>query len=117
MKGKIYLIPTTLGDSNINSVLPEIIKNTVDNISYFIVENIRTSRRYIRKLLPQKDIDSLTFYELNKHTDQNEIPTFIKAAFDGYDIGIMSEAGNPGIADPGSTVVIEAHKKNISVIL
>lgn len=116
MKGKIYLIPTTLGDSNINSVLPEIIKNTVENMSCFIVENIRTSRRYIRKLLPQKDIDSLTFYELNKHTDPNEIPTFIKPAFDGNDIGIMSEAGNPGIADPGSAIVFEAHKKNIIVI-
>jgi len=116
MKGKIYLIPTTLGDSEINSVLPEIIKNTVESISHFIVENIRTARRYIRKLQPDKDIDSLTFYELNKHTNQGEIPTYIKAALEGNDIGIISEAGNPGIADPGSSIVKIAHIKNIDVV-
>lgn len=116
MKGTIFLIPTTLGDSEINSVLPETVRNTVDNISYFIVENLRSARRYIRKLLPEKDINGLTFFELNKHTDLNEIPTFIIPALSGNDIGIISEAGNPGIADPGSSIVKAAHMKNIKVV-
>ena len=116
MKGKIYLIPTTLGDSEINSVLPESIRNTVDNISFFIVENLRSARRYIRKLLSDKDINSLNFFELNKHTDLNEISNFLKPALSGNDIGIISEAGNPGIADPGANIVEIAHRKGIQVI-
>ncbi len=116
MKGNIYLIPTTLGDSEINSVLPESIRNTVDNISYFIVENLRSARRYIRKLLPEKNINSLTFFELNKHTDLNEISNFLDPALSGNRIGIISEAGNPGIADPGADIVKIAHKKGIQVI-
>ena len=116
MKGTIYLIPTTLGDSEINSVLPETVRDTVDSISYFIVENLRTARRYIRKLLSEKDINGLTFFELNKHTDPKEIPSFIIPALSGNDIGIISEAGNPGIADPGSSIVKAAHMKNIKVV-
>jgi len=116
MKGKIYLIPTTLGDSDINSVIPKDVIDIVNDLSFFIVENVRTARRYIRKLSASKDIDSLTFFELNKHSNEKDIPEFIKPALSGFDIGIISEAGNPGIADPGNVIVAIAHKQKIKVV-
>lgn len=116
MKGKLFLIPTTLGESEINSVIPAKLNETVEQLDHFIVENIRTARRYIRKLSSTKNIDNITFYELNKHTDAEEISKYLKVVEEGEDIGIISEAGNPGIADPGADIVSIAHKKNIKVV-
>ena len=116
MKGHIYLIPTTLGESDLQLVIPEYIRTIVNDLNYFIVENIRSARRYIRRLLPEKNIDMITFYELNKHTKTNEISNYLKVVEEGNNIGIISEAGNPGIADPGSDIVKIAHKRNIQVI-
>ncbi len=116
MKGKLYLIPTTLGDSELTKVIPEGLKSRVELLTCFIVEDIRTARRFIRKLAPEKNIDSLTFYVLNQQTDRAEIPNFIKPAYNGIDIGIISEAGNPGIADPGAEIVKLAHQKDIQVV-
>ena len=116
MKGKIFLIPTTLGESDIKSVIPDNVKQIVEEINFFIVENIRTARRYIRKLSATKVIDDITFFELNKHTNANELTSFIQPTLSGNDIGIISEAGNPGIADPGADIVKIAHRKGIQVI-
>ncbi len=115
-KGKIYLIPTTLGDSEIKSVIPANVVDIIESLQFFIVENIRTARRYIRKVSKTKNIDEITFFELNKHTKPEEISGFLKPCLSGNPVGIMSEAGNPGIADPGASVIAEAHKKNIDVI-
>ncbi|NOZ35719.1 MAG: SAM-dependent methyltransferase [Chlorobi bacterium] len=115
-KGKIYLIPTTLGDSEISSVIPSNVVDVIENLNYFIVENIRTARRYIRKVSATKNIDKITFFELNKHTDISEISTYLNPCSQGNSIGIISEAGNPGIADPGAVVVKSAHQQNIEVV-
>jgi len=116
MKTKLYLIPTSLGESDLKTIIPDHIKEVVESLNYFIVENIRSARRYIRKLSADKVIDDITFFELNKYTDANEVSGFLQPALSGNNIGIISEAGNPGIADPGADVVKIAHQKNIQVI-
>lgn len=115
MQGKLYLIPTTLGDTTINSVIPQEVQELIPNIKHFIVENIRTTRRYLKKVNREIDIDSLTFYELNKHTSAKDISGYLHA-IDKNDIGIISEAGCPGVADPGADVVKLAHEKNIQIV-
>lgn len=116
MKGKLYLIPTTLGESQIDSVIPPHIKEIVNNIDFFIVENIRTVRRYLKKLDSSISIDDLTFYELNKHTSPNDINEYLKPTLEGKSIGLISEAGAPGVADPGADIVKLAHEAKIQVI-
>ncbi|MCP4178925.1 MAG: SAM-dependent methyltransferase [bacterium] len=116
MNGKIYLIPTTLGESDPKKVLPSDIRGVLTSLQYFIVENLRSARRYLKLINKDIDIDKLTFYELNKHTDKNVISDYIQPICKGKDIGIISEAGNPGIADPGSEIVKLAHKQNINVV-
>lgn len=112
---KLYLIPTTLGETNIEKVIPSEIKNIVRSIRYFIVENTRTARRYLKKLDPDIVIDDLDFKELNEHTDHKGMELFLEPVTRGFDIGIISEAGCPGVADPGAEVVRIAHQKNITV--
>jgi 16S rRNA (cytidine1402-2'-O)-methyltransferase len=113
---KLYLIPTTLGDTSIERVLPPDLTKLISSISVFIVENIRTARRFLKKVNPAIVIDDLTFFELNQHTDKKEISRFLATNQQGLDIGIISEAGCPGIADPGADVVRIAHTKNIQVV-
>ncbi len=115
MSNKLYLIPTTLGNSGLKSVLPDNITNIVKSINVFIVENIRTARRYLKKLDKDIVIDDLTFYVLNKHTNYNDFDSFLDKINES-DIGIISESGCPAVADPGSDIVSIAHKKNIRVV-
>ena len=112
----LYLIPTTLGESGTTHVIPSEVSAIVRNIKYFIVENIRTARRYLRKLDPQLDIDQLQFFELNQHTDRQIVESYLYPVSEGHDIGIISEAGCPGIADPGADVVKYAHIRHIQVV-
>ena len=114
--GNLYLIPTTLGESGTTHVIPADVSSIVKNIRYFIVENIRTARRYLRKLDAQLNIDEIHFFELNQHTDVRIIETYLNPIFEGYDMCIISEAGCPGVADPGAEVVKYAHVRNIRVI-
>ena len=114
--GNLYLIPTTLGDTGTTRVIPADVAGIAREIRYFIVENIRTARRYLRKLDPSIAIDDLIFFELNQHTDSRETDEFLKPIFEGFDVGIISEAGCPGIADPGAEVVKKAHIRQIRVI-
>ena len=113
---KLYLIPTTLGDTTIERVLPPDLSKLICSISVFIVENLRTARRFLKKVDPAIVIDDLTFFELNQHTDKKEISRFLEPNRQGLDIGIISEAGCPGIADPGADVVRIAHIRNIQVV-
>ena len=112
----LFLIPTTLGENNIDKVIPSGNCAVIKSIKYFIVEDIRTTRRFLKKIDSTINIDELTFYELNEHTDKKELTEFIKPLIEGFDMGIISEAGCPGIADPGADVVRLAHEKNIKVI-
>lgn len=113
---KLYMIPTTLGDTALEHVLPPDLSKVISSISVFIVENIRTARRFLKKVNPAIVIDQLTFFELNQHTDKNEISRFLEPLQQGFDVGIISEAGCPGIADPGAEVVRIAHTKDIQVV-
>ena len=113
---KLYMIPTTLGDTSIERVLPPDLTHLISSIQVFIVENIRTARRFLKKVNPAIVIDNLTFFELNQHTEKKEISRFLEPNQQGLDIGIISEAGCPGVADPGAEVVKIAHTKNIQVV-
>ncbi|MDR1632777.1 MAG: SAM-dependent methyltransferase [Dysgonamonadaceae bacterium] len=112
----LYLIPVTLGETEISKVLPPYNKEIIASLLYFIVENIRTARRFLKQTDPGIDVDRLTFYTLNKHTSSAELSGFLKPAEDGNSIGIISEAGCPAVADPGADVVAIAQKKNIPVV-
>lgn len=114
-KGKIYLIPTTLGGDTLSDTIPQDVQNTVKGLRFFIVEDIRTARRYLRKIDREFPIDDSTFFILNKKTSPGELGTFVKPAFEGHDIGVISEAGCPGVADPGASIVGIAHSKSIEV--
>ncbi|TDT45492.1 16S rRNA (cytidine1402-2'-O)-methyltransferase [Maribacter spongiicola] len=114
--GKVYLIPTTLGHMPPLEVLPISIKQTIEKLDHYIVENEKTARHFIKKISPRKSQPSLKLFALNKFTEAAEIPSFLNPCLEGYDVGILSEAGCPGIADPGAAVVKIAHDKNIQVI-
>jgi len=114
--GKLYLIPTLLGDTLPEKVLPEGTLNIIRSLDYFIVEQIRTSRRFLVKAGLTKPIDSISFVELNKHSKIDDLLTFLHPALEGKNIGLMSEAGTPCIADPGSFVVDAAHQSGIHVV-
>ncbi len=114
--GKVYLIPTTLGDNEPLEVLPISIKRTIENIDYYIVENEKTARRFIKKISSGKSQPSLHIELINKFTDPLTIPSLLNPCLEGKNIGIISEAGCPGIADPGAEVVKIAHQKKIQVV-
>ena len=115
-KGKLILIPCTLGDSELSSVLPTDNINRINSCTTFIVENLRSARRFLIKSGIETKIDDLHFHLLNKHTAQSEVSLMLNAAMDGQNIGLLSEAGCPGVADPGSEIVKLAHAKNIQVV-
>lgn len=112
----IYLFPVPLSDGNLNRVLPEINIQIITTIKYFVVENIRSARRFLKKCNSSIDIDSLTFFELNRHTPPEEISSFLAPIEAGFSIGIISEAGCPAIADPGADVVAIAQQRGYKVI-
>ena len=115
-QGKLYLIPTTLGESDPLAVLPQTVKHKISELRYFIVENEKTARRFIKMICPEKSQPSLILYTLNKHTESSELPEFLNPCLKGEDVGLLSEAGCPGVADPGADVVHIAHQQNIQVI-
>jgi len=111
----LYIIPTPISD-DFDKTIPEYVKNIMHNLKFFIVERARTSRRYIKASGYKGSIEDLTFFELDKR-DKNNIPkSFFQQALNGIPIGLMSEAGMPGIADPGAKVVARAHELGIKVI-
>lgn len=114
--GKLYLIPTTLGEMNPEDVLPLTIKRSIDFIDYYIVENEKTARKFIKSVHPEKKQPDLHLFLLNKHTDTKEHLEFIKPLLEGKNVGLMSEAGCPGVADPGAVIVKIAHEKGIQVV-
>jgi len=115
-KGKLYLIPTPLGENEPLEVLPISIKRAIENIDYYIVENEKTARKSIKKISSGKSQPGLHIEILNKYTEAQSIPGFLQPCLEGNDIGILSEAGCPGIADPGAEVVKIAHEKGIQVV-
>ena len=114
--GNLYLIPSTLGENEPLEVLPISIKRAIEEIDHYIVENEKTARRFIKKISPRKQQGSLRIEVLNKYTEDETIPSFLQPCLEGHDVGVISEAGAPGIADPGAEVVKIAHDKNIKVV-
>ena len=115
-KPTLYLIPVPLGETSIERVLPSYNREIIVGIKHFIVENIRTARRFLKKVENSIDIDELTFYELNKHTNPNDIIDYLMPISKGFSVGIISESGCPAIADPGSDVVAIAQQKKYPVV-
>lgn len=116
MPGKLYLIPTTLGDSDPLDVLPQTVKRAIDLIDDYIVENEKTARKFIKSIQPKKVQASLRLSALNKHTEVSEHAKMLQPCLEGLNVGLMSEAGCPGVADPGAVIVKIAHEKGIQVV-
>ncbi len=114
--GKLYLIPTTLGDNEPLEVLPISVKKVIEKINHYIVENEKSARRFIKKISPRKSQSSLHIYILDKFTDALESQHYLDVCSKGLNIGLVSEAGVPAIADPGALIVQMAHQKNIKVV-
>lgn len=115
-KGTVYLLPVPLSDNGIERVLPAANTDIARSIKYFIVENVRSARRFLKKCDKSIDIDSLSFSTLNTHTSPEEIPAMLEPALAGHDIGVISEAGCPAVADPGADIVAVAQRKGLKVV-
>ena len=114
-KGILYLIPTPIGDNSPFEVLPISVKKIVEELKYFIVENEKIARRFIKKIISGKNQEELVLFPLNKFTTQEELNSYIRPCLDGISMGLLSDAGCPGIADPGAVIVSKAHKLGITV--
>ena len=115
-KGKLYLIPTTLGDNEPLEVLPYSVRTVIEELTYFIVENEKTARKFIKKIIPKKSQPSLIIFKIDKYAEALEVSTYLDVCEQGISVGLLSEAGVPAIADPGAEVVKLAHQKGIQVV-
>lgn len=115
--GKLYLIPSALGDaSDLQSVLPAKVFSLTKELKVFIVEELRTARRFLKKVDKATDIDSLSFLEYNEHSVKAELSQYMLPLLQGINVGLISEAGLPCLADPGQEIVKEAHLQGVEVI-
>lgn len=112
----LFLVPNVLSEGDWQNVLPAGVFPVLTNTRFFIVENVRTARRFLKQVNKEIDIDNLTFFELNKYTQPADLPRFLEPSLKGFDIAVISEAGCPGVADPGADIVKIAHEKNIKVV-
>ena len=112
----LYLLPVTLGDTPVDRVLPSFNKDIILGIKHFIVEDVRSARRFLKLVQSSVNIDELTFYPLNKHTSPEEMSTYLNPLAQGYPMGVISEAGCPAVADPGADIVAAAQRKGYKVI-
>lgn len=116
MKGKLYLIPTTLGENEPLEVMPYSVRTMVEKINYYVVENEKSARRFIKKITPKKSQPDLVLMKLDKYADELETRTYLDVCEQGFSVGLLSEAGVPAVADPGATIVKLAHEKGIQVV-
>ena len=112
----LYLIPVTLGNTPIEQVLPAYNKQVICNIRHFIVEEVRTARRFLKQVDRDINIDELTFYPMGKHADAASFTKYLDALRNGEDMGVISEAGCPAVADPGADVVAIAQREGLKVV-
>lgn len=116
MKGTLYLIPSTLGDTSSSNSLPEINLRVIEKLHYFVVEDLRTARRFLKKILPGITIDDISFQILSEHTPLQEVSLLLAPALEGMDMGLLSEAGLPCVADPGALLVSYAHEIGVKIV-
>jgi 16S rRNA (cytidine1402-2'-O)-methyltransferase len=114
--GILYLIPCTLGDTAAEQVLPQHVIGVARKLQHFVVEQPKTARQFLSALKHVQPIQTLHFATLNEHTAANELPGLLAPLLAGHDVGIISEAGCPGIADPGANLVNLAHRNGIRVV-
>jgi len=116
MKGKLYLIPSPLGENDPVEVIPGPTLELLKSIDTYVVEELRTVRRYLSKAGLKGHIEELHLYELNEHTTPAEVESYLKLFEDGHDVGLISEAGLPAVADPGANLVALCHNHDIEVV-
>lgn len=116
MKGKLYLIPTIIAEETQAGVIPSQVRNVLPGIQHFLAEEIRTARRYLSSLKVYESIEPLHFHVLDKKTKASELKEFFKPIEEGKNIGVLSESGCPGVADPGALAVHYAHQHGITVV-
>ena len=116
MKGKLYLIPSPLGDYDPDVVIPAPTLDLLQRIGCYVVEEVRTARRYLSRAGLKGHIQELEFHELNEHTSAAEVERLVALFEDGRDVGLISEAGLPAVADPGSALVELCHRHGIEVV-
>jgi len=116
MAGILYLIPNVIDENALDATIPSYVQKTATSLTHFIAENEKVCRRYLKKIDREIDINQCQFYDMGKHADTSLFPSYIKVLEDGHDMGLISDAGCPAIADPGFELVKLAHKKNIKVI-
>ncbi len=114
--GKLFLIPVPLADDTIDKVIPVYHQQLINTIGHFIVENEKTARKWLKAMNLEQPQSGLKINVYGKHADKSDINLFLKPLLDGFDVGLMSEAGCPAIADPGAEIVALAHQKNIEVV-
>lgn len=112
----LYLIPVSLGGNDLNRVLPSYNKEVILSIRHFIVEEVRTARRFLKQVDRSIDIDSLTFYPIGKHSDPSQVASYLSPLRKGLPVGVISEAGCPAVADPGADVVAIAQREGLKVV-
>lgn len=112
----LYLVPNVLAEGEWQDVLPAKVLPILSSTKYYIVENIRTARRFMKQVNRDINIDECTFFEINKYTDPKDLPGFLLPLEKGEDVAVISEAGCPGVADPGADVVRLAHQKSLKVV-
>ena len=114
--GKLYLIPTPLGEGDPARVLPASVLEIIPTLSCFVVEELRTARRFLSAAGLKGKIDTLEFHELNEHTDPRQVEPLASLFDNGRNVGLLSEAGLPAVADPGALLVALCHRHNIEVV-
>lgn len=114
--GKLYLIPSPLGENDPAEVLPAPVLERIHHIGVYVVEEARTVRRFLSRAGLKGQIEGLQFYELNEHTDPREVEGYLRLFADGQDVGLISEAGLPAVADPGALLVDLCHRHGIEVV-
>lgn len=115
-KGKLYMIPQTLGDDASLDHLSPMIRQRISMLDYFVVENEKAARRFIKRICPEKPQSELKLHLLNKFTHSHEVEAMLAVCHDGHSIGMISDAGCPGVADPGASLVAKAHENQIQVV-
>lgn len=116
MPPALYLIPVTLGETSIEQVLPSYNHEVIMGIRHFIVENIRSARRFLRQTDREFPIDDCTFYEMGKHSDEKVYGSYLQPLREGKPVGVISEAGCPAVADPGADIVGIAQREGLRVV-
>ena len=113
--GTLYMVPVTLGDDNLSYVIPADVIKLIQSLEYFVVENEKSARRFLGSVKTNKPVRELNFQLLNEHSAEKDLPALIAPLLAGHDVGMLSEAGCPGVADPGARLTALAHRKGIKV--